>query len=86
MPSKKPSLTIRIPSDIKDTLEKLAEKEDRSLGSMVTVILREFFEKTDNKKATDFLSSEEIEKINSLSPSEKQAIIEKLSSNNKQTR
>ena len=80
MPSQKPSLTVRIPGDIKRTLEEIALKKDRSLSSMVTVILREFFEKNcDDKKAVDFLNDSELNKLKSLSLNERQAIIDQLS-------
>lgn len=84
MPSQKPSLTVRIPDDIKKSLEEIASKEDRSLSGMVTVIMREFFEKKiENKKATDFLSDNELDKLNGLSSEERQALIDFLSNSNK---
>lgn len=85
MPSTKPSLTVRIDPELKQNLEELAIEEDRSMGSLLTVILKDYFKR---KKEVDriaaTLTGDEkalFEQIKSLPLEERQAIVKKLSSN-----
>lgn len=39
---KNPTTTIRIPPDLKENLEKISEKQSRSLNNLITVILQEY--------------------------------------------
>lgn len=43
------AFTLRIPEELKIRLDIIAEKEDRSTNSLITVILKDFIEK-ENKK------------------------------------
>jgi plasmid stability protein len=85
MPSQKPSLTVRIPDDLKESLKIEAEKQDRSVGSMITVILRNYFNQlAENNNAIQELDSNSkktYEKLKNLPFKERQAILKNLLNN-----
>ena len=43
------AFTLRIPEEVKIRLDIIAEKEDRSTNSLITVVLKEFIEKENEK-------------------------------------
>ncbi|MDD4600759.1 MAG: hypothetical protein PHQ46_06845 [Negativicutes bacterium] len=85
MPSIKPTLTVRIPPNIRQRLEEEAEKNDRSISKMLSIVLENYFELADKTKLSDVLTkaeSETLDKLKSLPLIERQAIIKKLSEGN----
>ena len=44
------AFTLRIPEELKIRLDIIAEKEDRSTNSLITVVLKEFVKKASEKK------------------------------------
>jgi len=43
--TKNSALNLRIPSDMKSKLEMVAKRDDRSVNSLINLILRDFLEK-----------------------------------------
>jgi hypothetical protein len=81
MPSSKPTLTVRIPSEIRQKLEECAKENDRSISNMLTVLLKDFFDQQDGCETTDLLRGDEktlFKKIKSLPLKKRQALIEKI--------
>jgi predicted DNA-binding protein len=52
VPSKKPTLTVRIPEEMRERLEALAVQNRRSVSNQLTVLLEAFFE--EDKKGGSF--------------------------------
>lgn len=44
------AFTVRIPEDLKIRLDMIAEKEDRSTNSLITVIFKKYIEENEQKK------------------------------------
>jgi predicted transcriptional regulator len=63
MPSKKPTLTVRIPNDMRERLEELAQRNRRSVSNQLTVLLAEFFE--EDKKGGSLSSDKKRQSITS---------------------
>jgi predicted DNA-binding protein len=57
MPSQKPTLTVRIPKEMRDRLEELAGRNRRSISNQLAVLLEEFF--GEDKKGGSFSSKKQ---------------------------